>query len=63
MLPTVARHGMTFEVGSAPWGCIDGALYQQSLQLLMRLLDYVDMHNAAVKSGISASWIQVRHSQ
>ena len=54
---------MTFEVGSAPWGCIDGALYQQSLQLLMRLLDYVDMHNAAVKSGISASWIQVRHSQ
>lgn len=58
MLPTVARHGMTFEVGAVPWGCIDGALYDQSLDLLMRTLDYVHAHNLAIEAGVSSAWLK-----
>ena len=56
MLPTVARHGMTFEVGAAPWGVIDGASYVQSLGLIMRALDYVHAHNLAIAAGASGAW-------
>ena len=56
MLPTVARHGMTFEVGAAAWGCIDGALFQQSLKLIMLALDYVHGHNLAISAGDASAW-------
>lgn len=56
MLPTIGRHGMTFEVGAVAWGCIDGALFQQSLTLLMHALDYVHAHNLAVHAGESKAW-------
>jgi succinylglutamate desuccinylase len=51
MLPSVGRHGMTFEVGAVAWGCVDAALYQQSLGLLLSALEYIDAHNACCKSG------------
>lgn len=56
MLPTIGRHGMTFEVGAVSWGCVDGALFQQSLSLLGHLFDYVEAHNRAVEAGVSAAW-------
>lgn len=56
MLPTIGRHGMTFEVGPVPWGCIDAELFQQSLTLLMHLLDYVHAHNLAVAEADAARW-------
>lgn len=56
MLPTVGRHGMTFEVGAVAWGVVDGASYKQSLELLMRALDYVHAHNLAVQAGAPSAW-------
>ena len=56
MLPTIGRHGMTFEVGGVPWGCVDGALFQQSLTLLMHLLDYVHAHNLAIAAADPQAW-------
>jgi succinylglutamate desuccinylase len=56
MLPTVGRHGMTFEVGAVPWGCVDGALYEQSLRLLALTLDYVHAHNLAIAAGSPSAW-------
>jgi succinylglutamate desuccinylase len=49
MLTSVGRAGFTFEVGPVPWGCVDGALYQQSLRLLMACFEYVEAHNAACR--------------
>lgn len=46
LLPSVTPHGMTFEVGPAPWGCIEPALYAQSLTLVHAALDYIETHNA-----------------
>ena len=51
MLPSVARSGMTFEVGPVAWGVIDGALYAQSLRLVKAALDYVHAHNLALEAG------------
>ena len=59
MLPTIGRHGMTFEVGGVPWGCVDAAQFQQSLTLLMHLLDYVDAHNKALDAADSDAWKKV----
>jgi len=56
MLPTVARHGMTFEVGAVAWGVVDAALFNQSFTLLMRTLDYIHAHNLAVAAGKAAAW-------
>ena len=48
---SVARSGMTFEVGPVAWGVIDGALYAQSLRLVKAALDYVHAHNLALEAG------------
>ena len=56
LLPSVAKHGMTFEVGPAPWGCVVGALYEQSLKLIGHALDYLHAHNAALESADGAGW-------
>jgi len=58
LLPSIAKHGMTFEVGPAPWGCIEPASYAQSLGLVHAALDCVHAHNAAVASG--GPWREVR---
>ena len=47
VLPSVAHRGMTFEVGPAPWGCIEPALYVQSLRLVYAALAYIDKLNQA----------------
>ena len=47
MLPSVGRHGMTFEVGPVSWGVVDGELYATSLRLILASLDYLEAHNAA----------------
>ena len=51
MLPSVGKHGMTFEVGPCPWGCLVGELYAQSLALIGHAMDYLHAHNAALASG------------
>lgn len=51
MLPSIGRSGFTFEVGPVPWGCVDGALYQQSLRLLKACFEYVEAHNVACRGG------------
>ena len=59
MLPSVGKHGMTFEVGPAPWGCVVGELYAQSLALIGHALDYLHAHNAALEAaggGASSGW-------
>jgi succinylglutamate desuccinylase len=47
LLPTVGKHGMTFEVGPTPTGCVVGASYARSLRLLLAALDYLHAHNQA----------------
>ena len=56
MLPSVGKHGMTFEVGAVPWGVIDGAIYQQTRQLVLAALDYVEAHNIAVAQSQPDCW-------
>ena len=56
MLPSVARSGMTFEVGPVAWGVIDGALYAQSLRLVKAALDYGHAHNLALEAGGPDGW-------
>ena len=51
MLPSVGKHGMTFEVGPCPWGCVVGELYAQSLALIGHALDYLHAHNCALAAG------------
>ena len=60
MLPSVARSGMTFEVGPVAWGVIDGALYAQSLRLVKAALDYVHAHNLALEAGGPDGWETAR---
>eukprot|EP01043_Picozoa_sp_COSAG02_P055952 COSAG02_NODE_6564_length_3490_cov_1.803182_5_plen_157_part_00 len=36
LLPTVARSGMTFEVGACPWGCLVADRYAQVRQFVYR---------------------------
>ena len=55
MLPSVGKHGMTFEVGPCPWGCVVGELYAQSLALIGHALDYLHAHNAALAAGDGGS--------
>lgn len=59
LLPTVAPHGITFEVGPAPWGCVAPAQYARSLALLARALDYVHAHNESIArnaAGADDAW-------
>ena len=56
MLPSVGKHGMTFEVGPCPWGCVVGELYAQSLALIGHALDYLEAHNGALGAGGGAQW-------
>jgi len=48
LLPSIGRSGMTFEVGACPCGCIIGAWYQKSVEMIVAALDYVHAHNQAV---------------
>ena len=57
MLPSVGKHGMTFEVGPCPWGCVVGELYAQSLALIGHALDYLHAHNSALAAGGGARWL------
>lgn len=45
MFPTVARSGMTVEVGAASWGCIAPAAFLQTKNLILAALDFIDAHN------------------
>tara|TARA_B110001452_G_scaffold159832_2_gene132986 strand:- start:1806 stop:2876 length:1071 start_codon:yes stop_codon:yes gene_type:complete len=56
MLPSVGKHGMTFEVGPCPWGCVVGELYAQSLALVGHALDYLHAHNTALASVGGGPW-------
>ena len=56
MLPSVGKHGMTFEVGPCPWGCVVGELYAQALALIGHALDYLHAHNSALAAGGGAQW-------
>lgn len=38
LLPTVARSGMTFEVGACPWGCLVADRYAQVRSFVSRLV-------------------------
>ena len=57
MLPSVGKHGMTFEVGPCPWGCVVGELYAQSLALIGHALDYLHAHNLASAAGSGTPWL------
>lgn len=54
LLPSLARSGMTFEVGPVSWGCLDAALYATSKRLLEAGLRYLQAHNEAQRGGPSA---------
>jgi len=56
MLPTVGKHGMTFEVGAVPWGVVDGAVYQKTRRLVLASLAYVEAHNAALAREPTGPW-------
>lgn len=51
LFPTIAKSGLTFEVGPCPWGCVEGASFMQSQTLLVALLDYVEKHNQAIHAA------------
>ena len=48
LLPSIARSGMTFEVGPAPCGCLLAALYHTTRMLVLRALDFVQLHNEKI---------------
>lgn len=48
LLPTIARSGLTVEVGPCAHSTVSSALLQRTLQLLRDALAYVDRHNACV---------------
>lgn len=50
LLPTVARSGMTFEVGACPWGCLVADRYAQSRRLILSALDFIEAHNTVLKA-------------
>jgi len=56
MLPSVGKHGMTFEVGAVPWGVVDGAVYQKTRWLVLAALEYVEAHNAALAREPPGPW-------
>lgn len=45
LLPSIGRSGMTLEVGPAPCGCLLAALYHTTRNLVLRALDFVQLHN------------------
>jgi len=47
-LPTIARSGMTVEVGPMPHSTMRAEVYEKTKQLLLRALDYVEMHNQSL---------------
>lgn len=51
VLASIAPHGMTFEVGPAPWGCLEPSLYARSLKLIHASLEYVDKYNNGLQQG------------
>lgn len=57
MLPSVGKHGMTFEVGAVPWGVMDGAVYQKTRRLVLASLQYVEAHNAALARQPPGPWL------
>jgi succinylglutamate desuccinylase len=58
MLPTIARSGLTFEVGPVPWGCIDGKTFEQSKTLISAALDYIDKRNQSLQSENRKQWYE-----
>ena len=58
LLPTVGKHGMTFEVGPAPCGCVVGASYATSLRLVGAALDYLHAHNLATAAPDAAPRVE-----
>ena len=51
MVPTIARSGLTFEVGACPWSCVVGRWYEKSRRLLLAALDYIDQHNKIISNA------------
>jgi hypothetical protein len=49
MLPSVAKHGMTVEVGPVSWGCIDAKLFAQTRRLIMHALDFLQRYNGTYR--------------
>ena len=48
LLPTLGKHGMTFEVGPCPTGCVIGESYARSLTLIGAALDYLHAYNLSI---------------
>jgi aspartoacylase len=48
LLPSIARSGMTFEVGPAPCGCLVASLYLATRKLVLAALDFIELHNEKV---------------
>ncbi|CAK9068637.1 Probable aspartoacylase [Durusdinium trenchii] len=44
-LPTVARSGMTVEVGPQAHSTVRAAIYERTRKLIHRALDYIELHN------------------
>lgn len=55
LVPTLGRSGMTVEVGSCPWGCIEPTYYQQTQKLILAALDYIHTHNTSLSSPAAAT--------
>ena len=56
MLPSVGKHGMTFEVGAVPWGVVDGSVYQKTRRLVLAALEYAEAHNTALAREPPGPW-------
>jgi len=52
-LPTVGRSGMTLEVGPLPHSTVRAEIYDRTLRLIQRVLDYVEMHNTHLLAKMS----------
>ena len=55
LLPTVGRGGMTVEVGPLAHSTVDAKLLQHTMQLIHRVLDFIDDHNTRLDCGSSPS--------
>lgn len=61
MLPTVAKHGLTLEVGPVSWGCVDSKTFHKTLSILQTILNCLDNFNTASQKNLRSLRMQFEH--
>lgn len=58
LVPSIARSGLTFEVGPCSWGCAMGKEYEKTLTLLTAALEFIHERNKQIAEAISTASLE-----